>query len=298
MLTSHLGELAALLTAVFWTVSALAFENATIKVGTYAVNILRLILGFILLTILAYFNRGILFPTDASLNAWFWLFISGIVGLVIGDLFLFASYPIISSRVSMLIMTLAPPIAALMSWFVLDETMSSLAIIGMFLVIFGISLTILSRHEGNGKMKLNYSIRGLLYAFVGTLGQAGGLVLSKLGMGDYNALASTQIRLIAGFVGFALLITIVRKWKIVGNATKNRKAMIGTSIGSIFGPFLGISFSLIAIQNTSTGIAATLMAIVPVLIIPAAFFIFKQKVSLKEIIGAIISVAGVALFFI
>jgi drug/metabolite transporter (DMT)-like permease len=298
MFTSHVGEFAALLTALFWTVTALAFENATTKVGTYAVNIIRLLIGFVFLVVLAWFNRGILFPIDATWQTWFWLFVSGIVGLVIGDLFLFASYPIISSRIAMLIMTLAPPIAALMSWFILGEKMGIKAIFGMLLVIVGISLTIWSRKNSDKKMKLNYSLRGLVYAFIGTLGQASGLVLSKLGMGKYNAFASTQIRLIAGIIGFTVLISILKKWKNVGNAFKNRQAMKSITIGSFFGPFLGISFSLIAIQNTSTGIASTLMAIVPILLIPPAIFIFKQKVSPKEIIGAFISVCGVALFFI
>jgi drug/metabolite transporter (DMT)-like permease len=147
-------------------------------------------------------------------------------------------------------------------------------------------------------MKLNYSFRGLLYAFIGTFGQAAGLVLSKLGMGKYNAFASTQIRIIAGIIGFAVLITILKRWKNVGKALKNRPAMKGIGIGSVFGPFLGISFSLIAVQNTGTGIASTIMAIVPVLIIPPAILIFKQKVSAKEVVGAFISVSGVALFFI
>jgi drug/metabolite transporter (DMT)-like permease len=238
------------------------------------------------------------FPTDASVSTWFWLILSGIIGLVVGDLFLFASYPIISSRISMLIMTLAPPMAAIMSWAVLGETMSFKAVSGMILVILGISVAIWSRQNGEKRMKLNYPIRGLIYAFIGTFGQASGLVLSKLGMGKYNAFASTQIRLIAGIVGFTMLISILKKWKNVKNAINNMDAMMGITLGSFFGPFLGISFSLIAIQNTGTGIASTLMSIVPVLIIPPAIFIFRQKVTVKEAIGALVSVTGVILFFI
>jgi len=298
MFASHYGEFAALTTAIFWTITALAFEGATTRVGTYSVNIIRLVFGFIFLTALAWFNRGILFPTDATQQAWFWLLLSGIIGFVLGDLFLFASYPIISSRVAMLVMTLAPPFAAILGWAILGETMSEISILGMFLVISGISLAIWSKPKGDKKMKLNFSPKGLLYALLGTIGQAIGLVLSKLGMGEYNAFAATQIRIIAGIIGFVVLITVLKKWGNIGKAFGNKKAMTGITIGSIFGPFLGVSFSLIAIQHTSTGIAATLMSIVPILIIPPAILIFKQKVSTKEIIGAIISVVGVALFFI
>ena len=79
---------------------------------------------------------------------------------------------------------------------------------------------------------------------------------------------------------------------------KKQKSNVKHTIGSIFGPFLGVSFSLVAVSYTSTGIASTLMAIVPVLIIPAVVLLYKQKVSLKEIIGAVLSVVGVVIFFI
>jgi drug/metabolite transporter (DMT)-like permease len=298
MIHSHTGEIAGLMTAVFWTVSALAFEKATIRVGTFSVNLIRLVIGFLFLCILAYFNRGMILPLDADFHTWFWLFVSGIVGFVLGDLFLFASYPIITSRISMLVMTLAPPMAALIGFFILGETLGWLSILGMILVIFGISLAIWSKPNGEKKIKLNFPLKGLFYAFLGTVGQAAGLVLSKLGMRNYNPFAATQIRIIAGILGFLVLIIVLKRLKNLGTALKNKKAMTSIGIGSFFGPFLGVSFSLIAIQHTNTGIAATLMSIVPVLIIIPAVFIYKQKVSVKEIIGAFLSVCGVTLFFI
>lgn len=298
MISSHYGEFAALLTALFWTVTALAFEGATKKVGTFSVNIIRLIFGFLFLSVLSYIQRGLFLPIDATQHAWIWLMLSGFIGLMLGDLFLFASYPIIGSRIAMLMMTLAPPLAAILGWFVLNEGMSPMSIVGMFLVMAGISLAIWSRADGKQKMKLNFPLNGLIFAFLGAVGQAGGLVLSKLGMGDYDPFAATQIRIIAGIIGFTILISILGRWKNVFNAFKNKSAMTGISIGSVFGPFLGVSFSLVAIKYTSTGIASTLMSIVPVLIILPSVVIFKQKVSVKEIIGAVISVAGVSLFFV
>ncbi len=298
MISSHYGEFAALFTAFFWTITALAFENATKQVGTISVNIIRLFLGFLFLSMLSYLQRDLFLPIDASRHAWIWLLFSGVFGLMMGDLFLFASYPIIGSRTAMLIMTLAPPFAAILGWLVLNESMSRMSIIGMLLVMAGISLAIWSRSEGKKRMKLNFPLKGLLFAFLGAVGQAGGLVLSKYGMRDYNPFAATQIRIIAGIIGFTILITILGRWKNVFLAFKNKSAMTGITIGSVFGPFLGVSFSLIAIKHTGTGIASTLMSIVPILIILPSVLIFKQKVSAKEIIGALISVVGVSLFFV
>ena len=183
MIQSHFGEFAALLTAIFWTVTALAFEGATKRVGPFAVNLIRLLFAFVFLSILSYYSRGIAFPTDATSHIWLWLGLSGVVGFILGDYFLFASYPIIGSRMAMLMMTLAPPIAAFFGWIALGETMSLTALAGMMLVISGIVIAIWSKPNGE-KRKLKFPIRGLVYAFIGALGQGGGIVLSKYGMGS------------------------------------------------------------------------------------------------------------------
>ena len=297
MIQSHFGEFAALLTAIFWTVTALAFEGATKRVGPFAVNLIRLLFAFVFLSILSYYSRGIAFPTDATSHIWLWLGLSGVVGFILGDYFLFASYPIIGSRMAMLMMTLAPPIAAFFGWIALGETMSLIALAGMMLVISGIGIAIWSKPNGE-KRKLKFPIRGLVYAFIGALGQGGGIVLSKYGMGEYNAFAATQVRVIISIIGFAIIISFLRRWKNVSGTFTNKSAMRGIVLGSVFGPFLGVSFSLLAVQNTTTGAASTIMAIVPVLIIVPAVVLFKQKVSLAEIAGAFLSVIGVALFFI
>lgn len=298
MWETYYGEIAALLTAVFWTITALAFEVATKRVGTYSVNIIRLVLAFVFLGILTQITRGHFLPVDATAHAWLWLSISGVIGFVLGDLFLFASYPIISSRVAMLIMTLVPPITAIFGWILLGEIMTMKHILGMFLVVGGILMTIWSRTNGEKKMKLNYPIKGLFFAFLGALGQAGGLILSKYGMGEYDAFASTQIRIITGIAGFVILITVFRKWGNVFRTFGDKKAMQGISIGSFFGPFLGVSFSLIAVQHAVAGAASTLMSIVPILIIIPAYFIFQQKITMREILGTIVSFGGVILFFV
>lgn len=294
----HIGELAALLTAVFWTVTSLSFEFASRKVGSLPVNIIRLVAGFIFLSIFTLIRRGMLLPTDATGYNWFWLLLSGLVGFVFGDLFLFKSYTIIGSRFSMLIMNLSPPMTAFAGFLILGERLSIFHFIGMLLTVSGISLAIFSRKEGDDRLSLKMSSRGVLYAIGGAVGQALGLVLSKLGMKDYDPFAATQIRIIAGITGYVFLISIMSRWNSIGKAMQNKKAVGATTLGAFFGPFLGVSFSLIAVKFTASGIASTIMALVPVFILIPAVLLFKQRVTLKEIVGALISVAGIALFFI
>lgn len=295
---NHSGEFAALLTACFWTVTSLSFESASKKIGSVVVNILRLIIGFIFLSIFTLVYRGMIFPVDADPGNWFWLVLSGLVGFVFGDLFLFKSYTLIGSRFAMLIMTLVPPITAFFGFLILGEKLTIFNFLGMTLAFLGIAMAIFSRNGKGDRLSLKLSPRGILYAFGGALGQALGLILSKLGIRDYDPFASTQIRILAGIAGFALLVTVLRRWNNVTAAILNRPAMVPTTMGAFFGPFLGVSFSLISIKFTEAGIASTIMALVPVLIILPSVVLYGQKVTFAEVAGAIISVAGVALFFI
>jgi len=296
----YFGEISALLTAIFWTISALAFESASLKVGSLVVNIIRLFLGFIFVSIFTFFVRkGLFFPSDAGFDNWFWLILSGLVGFLFGDLFLFKAFTIIGSRFAMLIMSLAPPITAFFGWLILDEKLTLFNYLGMVLTLTGICIAIFNRDiENTNKISLKLAPKGILFALAGATGQALGLVLSKFGMKDYNPFAATQIRIIAGIFGFVVLVTILNRWKNVFQAFNHIKAMKGITTGAFFGPFLGVSFSLLAIRYTETGIASTIMTLVPVMIILPAVIFNKEKITFLETLGAIISVCGVALFFV
>ncbi len=293
----------ALFAALLWVFGAMLFESLGKKNGATTVNFLRLFLGFVFLSIFTFFSRGFLLPLDADLHSWMWLLLSGIVGFAIGDLFLFKALVKIGARISMLIMTLAPPTAAILGWIILEETLSPYQLTGMIVTLFGIAIVILQRQEKNSEntekngRKFKYSLAGILMAVIGALGQGAGLVLSKLGMKDYNPFAATQIRIIAGLFGLGLVISFSKQWKVVLKPLKNVRTMSLLSLGAVFGSFLGISFSLLAIKYTNTGVASTIMAIQPILLIPASMVFFKEKINLTEVIGAIIAVTGIALFF-
>lgn len=304
IMQTYFGEIAGLLTAVFWTVTSMAFESAGKKVGSLAVNLIRLVMAFFLIGAYSYIARGFFFPSDATFYQWKWLAISGLIGFVIGDLLLFQAFVVVGARISMLMMSLTPPFAAFVGWLVLGEVLSAQNWFGMAVTMTGIVIVILKRGrtEKNGvvkrRLQSGYSLPGILLALGGAMGQATGLVFSKLGMGSYDAFSASQIRVLAGIAGFSILFIFIRRWPKVWVALKHTSAMKRIALGAFFGPFLGVSFSLLAVQHTETGIAATLMAIVPVLIIAPAVIVFKEKVNWKEILGAAITVGGVALFFL
>ncbi|MDK2908837.1 MAG: hypothetical protein PWR20_404 [Bacteroidales bacterium] len=292
------GEIAALLAAFLWTGTALAFEIASKRLGSLTVNLLRLALAFIYLLIFNYFYRGLPLPTDAGVHSWFWLLLSGVAGFVFGDFFLFSAFRVMGARTTMLIQTLVPPFTAFIGFLVLGEVMSWMHLAGMMLTMSGIALVVVNRGNGNGRPGLNFPVRGLVYALAGAVGQATGLVLSKYGMGSYSPFAATQIRIIAGIIGFFIIVVLKSHWSEIRIGIKDRKGMRALILGSILGPFLGVSFSLLAIQKTQAGIASTLMGLTPVLILAPSALLFKQKVTLREWIGAAVSVMGASLFFL
>lgn len=292
MFQSHIGEIAGLGVSICWTVSALTFEKAGHKIGSLSVNFIRLLMAIIFIGITTYFTRGIFFPTDATPYQWFWLGLSGFVGFFLGDMFLFKSYMVIGSRTAALIMSFAPMLTAIIGWFFLNEKLSGMNIAGILVSISGIVIAI-----SNRRMKLNIPFKGFLLAFGGALGQAVGLIISKKGMGHYDPIAATQIRALFGILSFAILITVLRRWKKVGNSFTHTSSMKFLTVGSMFGPFIGVALSLFAIQQTKTGIASTLMALVPVFIILPSAIMFKEKITPQQVIGAAISIFGASLFF-
>ncbi|MDR1402804.1 MAG: DMT family transporter [Tannerellaceae bacterium] len=309
----YTGELISLGVAISWTITALFFEYAGKRMGSLSLNFIRLTLSIIMLGITLLVFTGQVIPFHAGGKAWLWLGISGFIGYIIGDYCLFNSYILIGSRFGQLFMTLAPPSAALAGMLILDEKMKGLAILGMFVTLFGISLSVIGRGANETKKwEFKLPLKGILFGIGAGVGQGVGLVFSKLGMGYYMRgidlqdstavfiapFASTQIRAIIGALGFFIIIVTTKKLKLLIRSFNDSKAM-GTSIGgTFFGPFIGVSFSLMAVQYTEAGIASTLMALTPILILIPSYLLFKQKVSLKEAVGTIISVVGVSLFFL
>jgi drug/metabolite transporter (DMT)-like permease len=291
------GELISLGTAFCWTFTVVGFESAGKRVGSIPVNIIRLIFGFILLGITLTFINGSFIPLHISNDAWFWLSLSGFIGLVIGDLFLFQAFIDVGGRISLLIYSSTPIISAVLGLMFFNEVLGVQEIIGMIIALSAISFVIILK--SNGKEKIHPHIkRGIIFAFLGAATQAIGLVFSKQGMGDYNAFAATQIRVITAIVGFVIYITIRKEWKSVKKAFSDKKALSFIGLGSIFGPFLGVTSSIYALKYTSLGVSTTIAQLNVILIIPFSIILFKEKVNYKEIIAAVVALVGVSLLFI
>lgn len=293
----YIGELAALTGAFFWGICSLLFESATKRIGATMTNLIRLFMATVLLSVSYFISTGEFFPMGASSGNYLWLGISGIVGLVIGDGALFKSLYILGSRRTMLLMSIAPPVTAALAWIYLGETLGWLAIAGIFITISGVFWVINEKvvaEQTNGS-----KFKGVVYGLIAALGQAAGLVLAKYGLGNsISPLGATLLRMAPATIVLAIVMLLTGKRHKIIPALKNNRTMLITLGGAVFGPFLGVWLSIVAIKYTETGIASTLLATVPVLILPMIVIVYKTKLSLRAVGGAVIAVIGIALLFL
>ena len=295
----RIGELAALATAMCWTTGALFFERGIKHIGVLTVNFIKVVIAFFLLAITSTIFRGMPIPLDATLHNWLFLSMSGFIGFVITDLLLFTAYGTVGPRVAMLFMALSPPMTAGIAYLFLGESLEQRGLLGMSLVITGIFLAVLGRSKGLLFSKVNKEDRrGYIFAFFASLGQSIGMILTKIGVEGYNAVSGTQIRTLTAIAGFAIISLVFYRGQNIRNAAKNIEGLKFTAAGSVFGPFLGVTLSLVAIQRVSAGIVSTLIGLTPVMIIIPELVFLKRKIRPLEIAGAIIAVCGTAVFFL
>ncbi len=296
---SYFGEIAALATSLAWSFTSIFFTIAGKQVGSLVVNRTRLLFASIYLLITHFFLYGNFLPIHAESHRWAWLGISGFIGLVIGDGMLFNAFILIGARLSMLLMSLVPIISTILAWRFLHEILNIFEIIAIILTVSGIVWVILERNNRKNQMGSKNYFLGILFAFGGALGQAFALITAKKGLGgDFPALSANLIRIITATAIF--WIVAIFQGKTVSNFYfwSNKKARWTIIGGSIFGPFIGIWLSLIAIKYANIGIASTLMALPPIFLLPLTYWIFKEKHSWQTIIGTVLAVAGVAIIFL
>lgn len=309
MFSNSLGEFISLGAVAGWTVSALAFESAGRRIGSVPVNVIRLVMACFLLALINGVRGITPWPPDIARYQVLWLLASGFVGFFLGDLLLFRSYLIIGSRMAMLIMSLSPPLSALLDHLVFGATLVAADGIGILLTMTGVMVAVGLPPKKSGKTPETDSLPpsetpagppirtarwlGLLLAFGGAAGQSGGMILAKLGMANFDPLGATFVRAVGGLGGFIPLVLLTGASGRVVRGLSDGKAMLRMSIGAVAGPVLGVSAVLLAMRYSPAGVVSAITAIVPVTIILPSMIFLKEKVKVREVLGALIAVSGV-----
>jgi len=132
-------------------------------------------------------------------------------------------------------------------------------------------------------------------ALAAAVSQAAGTVLARSGIGDYAASAATFLRLLGGMAGYVVLATLLGRWPQIVVATRHRRAMGILWLGTLVGPFAGVILYMVALRHSPAGVVSTIVATMPVLILPFSIYLYRERVSLRAAGGAVIALAGVAM---
>ena len=293
-----IGEIAGLATSFFFALTSIIFAASGRMVGSQVTNRIRLIFALTYLVILNVILFGEPLPLSADPSRWMWLGLSGVIGLSLGDSFYFQSLISIGPRLGSLLLSLAPIFGSLIAWIFFGEILTLLQITGIAIALAGIGWVVMS-HEEPPNTPHGHTKRGVLFGMLAGLGQATGLVLSKQGMfGTFSPFQANAIRMFTALL-FTWTWTIIQGKAGTTFATLREKpgAIRLLALGALVGPVLGVSSSLFAVQHIEIGVASTLMALPPVIILPISYFVFKEKLSWQAVAGTILAIAGVAVLF-
>ncbi len=295
----YIGELAAIITSITYAINSALFTVAGRRVGSLVVNRVRLLAACFFLALGHWIFIGLPWPVQAGWERWFWLGSSGIIGLVVGDAFLFQAFIWIGPRIAMLLMSLAPIIAAVTAWVFLKERLTAYQILGILLTLLGVVWVILDKNQRSKAANKHY-LRGIFFGLGGAIGQGVGIVLAKPGLtGSFSALSGNYIRMFTAFLVMALVTVLQGKIKTTFLEMRaNPKALYAIVGGAFSGPFIGVSLSLFALQHTSIGVASTLMALTPIFLLPVEVRFFNENLGWRAVAGTVIALLGVAVLFL
>jgi drug/metabolite transporter (DMT)-like permease len=294
LLDQRVGELAGLATSALWVVSSLSFTAAVRHIGATRLNLLRTAAAAVILTSLHVLATGSMLPWGRA-DAPVWLVASGIVGLTIGDQFLFSAYVHMGPRFVALLMTLAPSMAAAIAFVGFDQGMGPMGVLGMLITTAGVAWVALGRGGAGAHVSAQSLRRGLWLGLGAAACQAIGVVLSKQGLDrGLTPLGALVWRMDAA----AITLLPLGLWAMWRGGPRPagalRQAMPPMALGVLTGPLLGVYCSMVATERLPVGVAATLTQLVPVFILPVSRILHREPISTRALTGAIIAVAGVA----
>lgn len=299
MASEQIGELAAAATALLWTLSALVWTSAGRHTDSLSVGLLRLVMACPMLATHALLARHLVVPSDVGLPTWWLMGLSGFMGFFLADVCLFQAFVWIGPRLSLLLQALAPPLTAILSWLWLSERLETLQWLAMAVTLGGIVWVVLEQPQA-GPLALPSRHRrlGLLLAAAGAVGQAVAFVLARKArdFGPFDPVAATQIRIFGALLGYPVLVTLARRWPSVVSTGSNRRVMGILLLGTIVGPYLGVVAMMTALgSECPTGVVTTIVNTTPILILPFSVLLHGERIGLRAVAGAVVSVAGVAL---
>jgi len=302
-----MGEIAALATSFCWSLNSIQFTFAGKRVGSRVVNRVRLAAAVVFLSLAHLVLYGRPLPLQAEAYRWGWLGLSGVIGLILGDGSLFHAFLLIGPRKSMVLMTLVPVISTVAAWLLLGETLLPVEMLAILITVGGIAWVVSERQpdrpaavgDEDEEKRTRDRVLGVLLGLAGASGQALGLVAAKRGLaGDFPALSATVMRMVVAATVIWLMAVIRGEVGPTRQALRDRQARFWLLGGAFIGPFIGVWLSLVAVRTAPVGIASTLMALSPIMLIPFDHWIFDETITTRSVVGTVVALAGAAVIFL
>lgn len=293
------GEFAALGTAVCWAAGSNLFVVAGRSMGSWTLNRLRITVGGVFLCAALLVTRGSPWPHWATSPQVGLLSLSGLVGFVFGDAFYFRSLVILGPGRAALLASTSPIFTLLLGWPLLGEKPGPLALLGVALTLGGIAWVLRESEQRAHEHVEGSRLVGVVSGVLGAVGQSVGYILSKFALrSGLDPLSATVIRVAAAMLGVWLLAVAQRDLGRSIEALRDRRAVAFMAGGAFFGPFLGVTLSLAALQHIQAGVAASITAFYPVLTILIAARFHGDRLTWRILVGSLVAAAGVVVLFL
>jgi len=294
-----IGEIAALATSFFFAMTALIFTATGRIVGSQVTNRMRLLFALVYLVILNFIFFGEPLPFSTETSRWLWLGVSGVIGLSLGDAFFFQSLVSVGPRLGSLLLSLAPIFGSIFAWVFFGETLTPMQLIGIVVALAGIGWVVMS-HEEPPDTPHEHTKRGVFFGVLAGLGQAVGLVLSKQAMfGEFSPFQANAIRMLAAVIFTWFWTAFEGKAGETFTVLREKPQVLRLiALGAFLGPLVAVTSSLLAVQHAEIGVASTLMALPPVIVLPISYFVFKEKIGWQAVAGTVLAILGVAILFL
>jgi len=293
------GELAALATAIFWSLTYVLFTIAVRLIGPRILNRLRLTLALVFLLVTHLIVMGEPFPLHMELSRWGWLSLAGVIGFAVGDAMLFRAFSSLGAHRTSLIMTLVPVVSVLLAWAFLGEALEPLQVVAVLVTVAGIALVVWRPGKSGKSLLVRHYRIGVLYGIGAVVTQSLRYILCKQGMsGGFPPLSTNVVQILAATA--AIWIWPVLKGQVCATFAElhHRRACWATIAGAFCGPFIGVTLSLVALQLAPVGLTSTLMALSPVFLLPVSHFVLKERIDIRAIGGTVVAMIGATLIFL
>jgi drug/metabolite transporter (DMT)-like permease len=291
------GEIAALVAAGLWACSSVVFGGT--RLPAWSINFSKNLVGATLMVstlVVLSLVKGTP-ELQIPLVAIGWLALSGVIGLTIGDTFYFRSLQILGPRRSLVMTTSTPIFGAVLGWLILGEAITPLTAAGILLATMGLSVVVLERRASVESPGLypGRLAKGILAGLAGSLCQATGLAISRIGMQYCTPQQATACRLTVAVLLAIVLMLLAGKLRQTVSSVMHAPILKRVVPAAAMGTWMGIWLSQVAVANTPLAVAATLLATSPLFAIPLIRIVHGHRVSWRAVAGNLIAIAGIAL---